>query len=68
MSEEEEDYGEDYDEGGVPETPVEVPTETGRRLMQQLNPMQQRAAEQKRKEEAGGGHVVGRIYCATRVS
>lgn len=55
MSEEEEDYGEDYDEGGVPETPVEVPTETGRRLMQQLNPMQQRAAEQKRKEEVGGG-------------
>ena len=45
------DYGDDYDEGGVPETPVEVPTETGRRLMQQMNPMQQRAAEKKKREE-----------------
>lgn len=46
------DYGEEYDEGAaVPDTPADAPTETGRRLMQQLNPMQQRAAEQKRKEE-----------------
>lgn len=54
MSDDEVDYDEEYDGGAVPETPMEVPSETGRRLMQQLNPMQQRAAEQKRKEEVRG--------------
>ena len=47
------DYGDDYDEGGgAVEAAVEAPIESGRRLMQQLNPMQQRAAEKKRREEA----------------
>jgi hypothetical protein len=65
MSDNEEDYGDDGDDGGRPppaegdgsETPLGedgFPVVTARKLQQQMNPMQLRMAELKKKQEARG--------------